>query len=117
MTVTHEDNQLVGAIRGGDADAFEILYDRYWRKLFSLCLQMLCDHGEAEDALQQTFLDAYNSIRASDAELALGPWLYKIARNECLSRIRGRRDTSALQAEPAGRSLAAQAEQREELGE
>ena len=117
MIATNEDNQLVGAIRGGDVDAFEALYDRYNRKLFSLSLQMLRDHGEAEDALQQTFLDAYNAIRASDAELALGPWLYKIARNECLSRIRARRDTSALHAEPAGRSLAAQAEQREELGE
>jgi RNA polymerase sigma factor (sigma-70 family) len=115
--ITSQDTSLVSAVRSGEVDAFAALYDRHSRRLFALCLQMLRDHAEAEDALQQTFLDAYNAIRASDAEITLSPWLYKIARNECLSRIRKRREHSELAAEPAGKSLTAHAEQREELGE
>jgi RNA polymerase sigma factor (sigma-70 family) len=112
-----EDTKLVNAVRQGDIDAFSAIYDRHSRRLFALCMQMLRDYAEAEDALQQTFLDAYNAIRGGDADLALSPWLYKIARNECLSRIRKRRETSELLNEPAGKSLTSHAEQREELGE
>jgi RNA polymerase sigma factor (sigma-70 family) len=104
-------------VRTGDVDAFAMIYDRYSGRLFSLCLQMLRDRGEAEDAVQQTFLDAYRSISHSTSELNLRPWLYRIARNECLSRLRSRRETTPFEDDSAGASLTAGAEQREELRE
>ena len=52
---------------------------------------MLDSGHDADDALQQTFLKAYRSITRSDRPINLRPWLFTIARNECISIIRMRR--------------------------
>lgn len=49
------DDALMMRFRGGDAAAFEILYDRYEAPLFGLCLRLLGNRAEAEDALQDAF--------------------------------------------------------------
>jgi RNA polymerase sigma factor (sigma-70 family) len=111
------DATLVSRVRAGDAEAFAAIYDRHSRKLFALCLHMLRDRTDAEDALQQTFLNAWRSIEGGAGEIRLGPWLHRIARNECLSRLRARRDATELDDQHASAGVSARVEQREELRE
>jgi RNA polymerase sigma factor (sigma-70 family) len=85
---------LNGCVDAMDDAAFEALYDRYHAPLLAFCRHMLGSREEAEDALQHTFLAAYRSLPDDDA--ARKPWLYAVARNRCLSMLRARRDTVAL---------------------
>ncbi|MGZ6691843.1 MAG: RNA polymerase sigma factor, partial [Solirubrobacteraceae bacterium] len=77
-------------MRAGDDSAFEAIYDRYARGLLGFCGHMLGSRDEAEDALQLTFVSAYQALRSGDNGISLRPWLYTIARNRCLSELRAR---------------------------
>jgi RNA polymerase sigma factor (sigma-70 family) len=95
------DEKLVALIRRGDIAAFEALYERRSRELLSFCVYMLGSRQDAEDALQSTFASAYRALRADEREILLRPWLFAIARNECLTVLRARRPTVELNGEPA----------------
>jgi RNA polymerase sigma factor (sigma-70 family) len=102
------DERLVAALRRGDETAFEAIYDRHHRALLSFCRHMLGSHEEAEDALQRVFASAHGHLCDGTAHVNLKPWLYTIARNRCLSVLRARRETLALDdvLEPSGDGLA-----------
>src|SRR3954454_2000690 len=89
------DERLVEQVRRGNEDAFEAIYDRHHRGILAFCRHMLGSPDEAEDAVQQTFISAYDAMRADAREIRLKPWLYAIARNRCLSTIRARREDPA----------------------
>ena len=111
------DDRLVELLRGGSDTAFEVLFDRYHRKLLAFCRQMVGSTEEAEDVVQHTFLAAYRELPASGRPIAVRPWLYAVARNRCLSvlRMRGRRPAGEAGGEPASEHLSAAVERREEL--
>lgn len=75
------DAELVCRIRGGDAQAFALLYDRYKRRLFRTALAITDDQGAAEEILQDCFLKAYRSLPRVDCSAPLGPWLHRIVVN------------------------------------
>jgi RNA polymerase sigma factor (sigma-70 family) len=81
------DGRLVDLVRAGNERAFEAIVDRYRRPLLRYCARLL-PPARAEDAVQQTFLNAYAAMQRGDAELDLRPWLYRIARNACLNALR-----------------------------
>ena len=97
------DAGLVAGVRAGDESAFEAIYDRYHRGLLAFCRHMLGSRDEAEDALQHSFAAAYRALRAGGDDVALGPWLYTIARNRCLSTMRARREVPTGEAEEGAR--------------
>ena len=113
------DERLVAALRRGDETAFEAIYDRHHRPLLGFCRHMLGSHEEAEDALQRVFVSAHRHLCEGTAHVNLKPWLYTIARNRCLSMLRARRETLALDDvhEPsrAGLALADEVELGEDL--
>jgi RNA polymerase sigma factor (sigma-70 family) len=114
------DERLVTRVRRGDERAFELLYDRHHRALLAFCRHMLGSREEAEDALQHVFVSAHRHLRDSDRAVQLKPWLYAIARNRCLSMLRARRETVALETavtEPStdGLAVAVEVERRQEL--
>jgi RNA polymerase sigma factor (sigma-70 family) len=83
------DDQLVASFRDGNDDAFRLIYDRYRQRLFAYTRQMLPgSRQDAEDALQDVFVRAFGGLRANDRELALRPWLYRIAHNRCIDELR-----------------------------
>ncbi|MDQ3937009.1 MAG: sigma-70 family RNA polymerase sigma factor, partial [Actinomycetota bacterium] len=84
---TQSDERLVDLVRAGNDRAFEAIVARYRRPLLRYC-QGLLPPERAEDAVQQTFLNAYRAIGAGEAELKLRPWLYRIAHNASLSLLR-----------------------------
>jgi RNA polymerase sigma factor (sigma-70 family) len=84
---TQSDERLVDLVRAGSEPAFEAIVTRYRRALLRYCSGILPEE-RAEDAVQQTFVRAYDAMRDSDAELRLRPWLYRIAHNTALNTLR-----------------------------
>ena len=82
------DERLVAMLRGGNDHAFEVIVDRYEARLLGFCRQMLGSTEDAEDVLQEVFVNAHRAILADKREIKLRPWLYRIARNRCLNHLR-----------------------------
>jgi RNA polymerase sigma factor (sigma-70 family) len=82
------DAKLIAMARSGNAGAFETIVDRYQGRLLGFCRQMLGSTEDAEDVLQEVFVNAYRAMLADEREINLRPWLYRIARNRCLNHLR-----------------------------
>jgi RNA polymerase sigma factor (sigma-70 family) len=82
------DEKLIAMARGGNPGAFETIVDRYQGRLLGFCRQMLGSTEDAEDVLQEVFVNAYRAMLADEREINLRPWLYRIARNRCLNHLR-----------------------------
>lgn len=96
------DGRLVDLTRAGNDRAFEAIVDRHKAPLLRYCSRILPD-GRGEDAVQQTFLKAYNAIHADTTPLSLRSWLFGIAHNVSLNLLRQRGgDHEPLEAAPAG---------------
>jgi len=75
--------------RAGHDEAFRVIHDRYRSRLHAYVRQMLAGRSsDVEDALQDVFVRAYAGLRATDRELALRPWLYRVAHNRCVDELR-----------------------------
>jgi len=86
---TRVDIALLGRIVTGDEPALGELYDRHGRMLFGLLLRILKQRGDAEEVLQEVFVQAWT--RAETYNAALGTpagWLIGIARNRAIDRLR-----------------------------
>ena len=85
---TLADSQLVERARAGDASAIEQLIRRYNRKLYRTARAILRDDAEAEDAVQEAYLQAFRNLATFRGDSSLGTWLTRIAANEALMRLR-----------------------------
>jgi len=93
----HEDVGLVVRIRGGDAAAFERLYDKYKSHLYQTALAITDDRGAAEEVVQDCFVRAHRAMASVVAEGSLSPWLHRIVVNLACNWVnRNRRWLSAL---------------------
>jgi RNA polymerase sigma-70 factor (ECF subfamily) len=83
------DAELLARVGERDREAFEILYGRYVRPVFGLALRRLGDRGHAEDAVQEAFAAIWRSASTYRPERgAAGGWLYTVARNAIVDRLR-----------------------------
>ncbi|MDQ2621726.1 MAG: sigma-70 family RNA polymerase sigma factor, partial [Actinomycetota bacterium] len=82
------DERLVALVRSGNSGAFDIIVDRYQARLLGFCRQMVGSTEDAEDVLQEVFVNAHKAILADNREINLRPWLYRIARNRSLNHLR-----------------------------
>ena len=82
------DAKLVAMVRGGNPGAFETIVDRYQGRLLGFCRQMLGSTEDAEDVMQEVFVNSYKAMLRDEREINLRPWLYRIARNRCLNHLR-----------------------------
>jgi RNA polymerase sigma-70 factor, ECF subfamily len=88
-TLDSSDAELLARVGEGDREAFEQLYRRYVRPLFGLALRRLGDRGHAEDAVQEAFAAIWRSASTYRPERgAAGGWLYTVARNAIVDRLR-----------------------------
>jgi RNA polymerase sigma-70 factor, ECF subfamily len=72
----------------GDAEAFQTLYDRHKRRVYSLCLRMTANTAEAEDLAQEAFLQLYRKIGTFRGESAFSTWLHRLSVNVVLMHLR-----------------------------
>jgi RNA polymerase sigma factor (sigma-70 family) len=82
------DAELARASAAGDRTAFAGIYDRYADRLHDFCVGMLADGDGAADCVQDVFCIAATRLPQLRDPDKLRPWLYSIARNEALRRIR-----------------------------
>ncbi|GLX68574.1 RNA polymerase sigma factor SigW [Paenibacillus glycanilyticus] len=83
----------------GDQRAFAELVGLYQDKLFHMAYRMLYNRQEAEDVVQETFLRVYKNLERYDESLKFSTWIYRIATNLCIDRLRKRKPSYSLDAE------------------
>lgn len=86
----------------GDQNAFGEIIELYKDKVYQICYRMLWDRHEAEDAAQETFLKAFLNIHTYNQDKKFSTWLYRIATNLCIDKIRKKKPDYHLDAEIAG---------------
>ena len=79
---------LIGKAWAGDGDAFRKLIEPHRRELHVHCYRMLGSFQDAEDALQDTLLTAWQNLRGFEGRASIRTWLYRIATNRCLNALR-----------------------------
>jgi RNA polymerase sigma-70 factor (ECF subfamily) len=79
---------LIARAQAGDEDAFRQLVDPYRHELQVHCYRILGSIHDAEDALQETLLSAWRSLRAFEGRSSIRAWLYRIATSRCLNALR-----------------------------
>ena len=85
------DEDVVSRIRAGDTALFEILMRRYNQRLYRVARSILGDEAEAEDVMQQAYVNAYVNLSQFAERARFATWLTKIAVYEALSRVKRRR--------------------------
>jgi RNA polymerase sigma factor (sigma-70 family) len=102
----------------GDRRAIAAIFERYQQELYGFCLGILGEPEDAQDALQNTMVQVLKALPGEEREIALRPWLYRIAHNEAVELRRTRHPVQALDdyLVDAQSSVAERAEQREQLG-
>jgi RNA polymerase sigma-70 factor (ECF subfamily) len=83
-----DDVEIARRIAAGDRAAFELLMRRHNRRLYRLARATLRNDAEAEDALQDAYLNAYKSIAQFRGDAKLFTWLSRLVLNECFARMR-----------------------------
>lgn len=87
MTI-NKDQILINQIVKGDTSAFTVLIDNYKDLVFTLALRMLKNREEAEEVAQDTFIKAYKSLAKFKGDSKFSTWIYRVAYNTCLDRIK-----------------------------
>jgi RNA polymerase sigma-70 factor, ECF subfamily len=80
--------EAIEKAKQGDANAFQALYDRHKRRVYSLCLRMTANTAEAEDLAQEAFLQLYRKIGTFRGESAFSTWLHRLSVNVVLMHLR-----------------------------
>ncbi|GAB4331180.1 MAG: RNA polymerase sigma factor SigW [Calditrichia bacterium] len=85
------DLEIIEEIKGGNLDAYRILYERHATAMYNLCIRYLGSTEEAEDAMQDVFVKAYETILHWEPRAQFKTWIYRIAINHCLNILRRRK--------------------------
>ncbi|MFM9905531.1 MAG: RNA polymerase sigma factor [Pyrinomonadaceae bacterium] len=84
------DIHLCRLATGGNLAAFELLYERYHRRTYSLCLRMTSSQTEAEDLTQEVFIQLFRKIGSFRGDSAFSTWLHRLTVNQVLMHFRRR---------------------------
>lgn len=93
------DARWVKLARKGNQEAFAELVEFYKDKILHLAYRMLNNRHEAEDIVQETFLRVYKNFDRYDENQKFSTWLYRIATNLCIDKLRKRKPSYSLDAE------------------
>lgn len=88
--------ELVQRAGSGDREAFGRLYEKYWQKVYGLCLRMLKDSSEAEDLAQEVWMKLMGRIASFKGDSLFSTWLHIVTVREVLMYIRARNTRSCV---------------------
>jgi RNA polymerase sigma-70 factor (ECF subfamily) len=86
--IKDKDSELIRAINSGQFDRFPELVKRYEQKLYNFSFRMCRDAADAEDAVQETFLNVFRYLKDFRYETKFKNWLYRVAASTCIKKRR-----------------------------
>ena len=92
--------ELIDRAQAGDGEAFRQLTDPHRRELQVHCYRILGSVQDAEDALQETMLAAWQGLRGFERRASIRTWLYQVATNRCLNALRSASRRPQMQPAP-----------------
>lgn len=81
-------DSLVSRCQHGDREAFKQLYEQYAKAMYNICLRMMNNVHDAEDMLQEAFMQVFKSIDHFRGEATIGAWIKRIVINKCLNQLK-----------------------------
>jgi RNA polymerase sigma factor (sigma-70 family) len=91
--------ELIESCKSGDRNAQFRIYKLYYKAMYNTCLRIVNDTAEAEDIMQESFLDAFRRIDSYTGQGSFGSWLKRIVINNSLDSIRKNKDFSSIEDE------------------
>jgi RNA polymerase sigma-70 factor, ECF subfamily len=91
VSASLRDAELIARAQNGEESAFEALFHVYKRRIYLLCLRMIGNAAEAEELMQEAFLQLFRKIKTFRGEAAFSTWLHRVAMNISLMRLRKRK--------------------------
>ena len=92
--------QIVSRAKLGDEEAFAALFQAHKKRVYTLCLRMTGDVADAEDLTQDAFIQVFRKIHAFRGDSAFSTWLYRVAVNTVLMKLRTRKTREVSLDEP-----------------
>jgi len=86
-----EEAELIARCRKGDIKSYELLYNRYSRAMYHTCLRIVMNAADAEDILQEAFMEAFISLDKLKNTAAFGGWVKRIMINKSVNFVRRHR--------------------------
>src|SRR6202035_4665373 len=87
---------LVQRAQRGDGQAFATLYQLHNKRVYSVCLRMTRDVAEAEDLVQEAFMQVFRNLNSFRGDSAFSTWLHRVAVNTVLMKLRSRKSQPLL---------------------
>lgn len=91
-----DDAEAIKRCQQGDREAFRHLVERYQKRAVAHAVAILFDRDDAEDAVQEAFIDAFKAIGTFDTSRTFYQWFYVLLRNRCYKMTARRRPTESL---------------------
>lgn len=95
-------NKRINEVLKGNQDSFEEIVTLFQHRLYHVCFRMLGNRQEAEDIAQEAFVRAYTNIHTFDQKRKFSTWIFRIATNLCIDRIRKKKPDYYLDANVPG---------------
>jgi len=89
MNEVVSDEEILAGVRSGDKSACDLCIEKHGPSLYRLALRLMQNEADAEDVVQETFLNAFKAIDSFEGRSGLGTWLYRITYNNVMMRLRG----------------------------
>ena len=93
---SHLEHKLIKRLKSGNLEALEQVYRKYGEKILNQSYRILLNREAAEDAVHDIFVDLSHRLRNFRGGSSLGTWLYRVAHNHCLERLRQERNRNKI---------------------
>jgi len=82
------DNEIIRSVLQGNSNSYRYLVEKYQQMVFRTCIGFVHNKDDADDLTQDTFIQAYQALKRFKGDSAFSTWLYRIAVNASLNKIR-----------------------------
>ncbi|MBR3940014.1 MAG: RNA polymerase sigma factor [Bacteroidales bacterium] len=91
MTEKYSEEEIIKALKNKDSEAFKYVYQTHYARLKSVCYGIVHNNEDAEDIVQEVFIDLYDSVSRFQEKSTLSTWLYRIVLNKSYNFLRSKK--------------------------
>ena len=93
QSLDRTDDELIAALRGGDRQAFDEIYDRYFKRVYRFTAKRLSNRADAEETTQEVFINVLSAIDSYRGEAPFSAWVFGVTRRTIAGRFKRKRHT------------------------